>query len=73
MSSTTDPLSNTTSYVYNGFGPVTSITEARGVITKQNQYDIYGNLMSRAMPMCCWNLQTRDILHARLLRRRLIS
>ncbi len=44
--SITDPMTNTTTYTYNGFGQVTSIIDARGVLTVQNQYDNYGNLMS---------------------------
>ena len=44
--STTDPMTNTTTYAYNGFGQVTSITDARDIVTIQNEYDNNGNLIS---------------------------
>lgn len=52
---TTDPLSQTTSFTYNTLGQVTSITEARTIagqpITRTLDYDTAGNLLTESAPL----------------------
>jgi RHS repeat-associated protein len=44
--SETDNAVHTTTYAYNGFGQVTSVTDPNGITTVRNDYDERGNLIS---------------------------